>query len=119
MKPLKDTDSIKNHSEYIGFVDVSDRTQANPVRLTISDVVDVSGDKLDGQREAKLGTYALAFVEIPNRKLLLQGRKKKWVMRNIGKRKSDLVGKVIEIYGDASVKFGGVAVGGVKIVGQE
>lgn len=119
MKQLKDNDTIKVSSDYIGFLDVMDRTSENPVTLTIADVFDVSGEKIDGMREAKLGTYALSFNEIPNRKLLLQGRKKKFIMRNYGKRKSDLIGKTIKIYGDPNVMFAGKAVGGVKIVGQD
>lgn len=116
MKELKETDEIKNTSPYIGYVDLIGKGN---VKLTISNVEDASGDKVDGVREAKLGTYALSFKEIANRKLLLQGRKKKFLMRTFGKRKSDLVGQVVEIYADATVKFGGKAVGGIKFVGME
>lgn len=115
MKELKDNDEIRNTSEYIGFVDLIGKGN---VTLTISDVTDVSGDKVDGVREAKLGTYALSFKETPGRKLLIQGRKKKWLMRNVGKKKSELIGKQVTIFGDPSVKFGAEVVGGVKFVGQ-
>lgn len=118
MKALNDTDEIKNTTPYIGFVDVLDRTKEKPVKLTITDVEDATGVKIDGMREAKGGTYALSFKETP-RKLILQGRKKKFLMRTYGKKKSDLVGKVIEIYGDPNVTFAGKAVGGVKFVGME
>jgi hypothetical protein len=94
MKTLKDTEEIKNTSPYIGYVDLIGKGN---VKLTISDVEDASGDKVDGVREAKLGTYALSFKEIPNRKMLLQGRKKKYLMRTFGKRKSDLVGKEVNL----------------------
>jgi hypothetical protein len=116
MKSLNDTDVIKNTTPYIGFVDLMG---AGNVKLTITDVEDASGDKVDGVREAKAGTYALSFKEINGRKMLVQGRKKKHLLRTLGKKKSDWVGKVIEIYADASVKFGGKEVGGVKIVGQD
>lgn len=116
MKALKETDEIKNTTPYIGYVDLIGKGN---VTLTISDVEDVSGDKVDGIREAKLGTYALSFVEIKERKLILQGRKKKFLMRKFGKRKSDLVGQKVEIYADATVKFAGKAVGGIKFVGME
>lgn len=115
MKPLRDSDEIKNTTPYIGYVDLIGKGN---VKLTISDIEDVSGDKVDGVREAKLGTYALSFKEIPGRKLLIQGKKKKFLMRTYGKKKSDLVGKVVEIFGDPTVKFGTEVVGGVKFVGQ-
>jgi hypothetical protein len=119
MKTLSDTDLIKNVTPYIGFVDL---VGAGTVKLTITDVEDVSGDKVDGVREAKAGTYALSFKEAATvgRKMLVRGRKLKHLIRTFGsKRKSDWVGKVIEVYADADVKFGGVAVGGIKIVGQQ
>ena len=116
MKALADTDEIKNHSPFIGFIDLIGKGN---VTLTISDIEDVSGDKLDGQREAKLGTYALAFKEIPDRRMLIQGRKKKYLMRQFGKKKSGWIGQQVTIYGDPSVKFGGKEVGGIKIAGQE
>lgn len=116
MKTLSDNDEIKNHSPYIGFVDLIGKGN---VTLTITDIADVSGDKVDGQREAKLGTYALAFKEIADRRLLIQGRKKKYLMRQFGKKKSGWIGQTITIYGDPKVKFGGKEVGGIKIAGQE
>jgi len=115
MKTLSDSDTIKNTTPFIGYVDL---VGCGNVKLTISDVEDASGDKVDGVREAKAGTYALSFKEIKERKMLVQGRKKKHLMRTFGKKKSDWVGKVIEVYADPDVKFGGVAVGGLKIVGQ-
>ena len=115
-KELKDTDEIKNTTPFIGYVDLIGK---GDVTLTISNIEDVSGDKVDGVREAKLGTYALTFAEIPNRKMILQGRKKKWLMRTFGKRKSDIVGKKVTIYGDANVTFGKEKVGGIKFRGQE
>lgn len=118
MKKLADTDQIKNTSPYIGYVDMIGRGKDNPVKLTIVDVEDVSGDKLDGVREAKDGTYALVVKE-SDRKLLIQGRKKKFLMRKLGVKKADMVGKVVEIYADPSVTFGRDTVGGWKFVGQE
>ena len=115
-KELKDTDEIKNTTPYIGFVDLIGK---GDVILTISNIEDVSGDKVDGVREAKLGTYALTFSEIPNRKMILQGRKKKWLMRQFGKRKSDIVGKKVTLYGDPDVMFGKDRVGGIKFRGME
>lgn len=118
MKTLSETEEIKNTSPYIGFVDVIGRTPANPAKVTITDVEDVSGDKVDGVREAKAGTYSLV-LKGTDRKLLIQGRKKKFLMRQFGKKKSDWVGKVVEIYADANVKFGREKVGGWKFVGME
>ena len=116
MKALKDTDEIKNTSPYIGYVDLIGKGN---VTLTITDIEDASGDKVDGVREAKLGTYAISFKEIPNRKMILQGRKKKHLMREFGKQKSGWLGKQSTIYADPHVKFGGKEVGGIKIAGQE
>lgn len=116
MKALTDNDEIKNTSPYIGYVDLIGKGN---VTLTITDIADVSGDKVDGVREAKLGTYALSFKEISDRKMLIQGRKKKYLMRLFGKKKSGWIGQQITIYGDAKVKFGGKEVGGIKIAGQE
>jgi len=82
MKPLKDTDEIKNTSPFIGYVDMI--VKGN-VTLTIADVEDASGEKVDGVREAKLGTYAITFKEIPARRMVIQGRKKKFLMRQFGK----------------------------------
>lgn len=118
MKTLAESDEIKNTSPYIGFVDVIGRTATNPAKVTITDVEDVSGDKVDGVREAKVGTYSLV-LKGTDRKLLIQGRKKKFLMRQFGKKKSDWVGKTVEIYGDANVKFGREKVGGWKFVGME
>lgn len=118
LKPLKDTDEIKNTTPYIGFVDVIDRTKENPVKLTIADVEDATGVKIDGVRDAKSGTYALSFKGT-DRKLILQGRKKKHLIRQFGKKKSDWIGKEVQIYGDPNVTFGREKVGGVKFVGME
>jgi hypothetical protein len=115
MKTLADTDEIKNTTPFIGFVDLIGKGN---VKLTIVDVEDVSGDKVDGVREAKRGTYALV-LKGTDRKLLIQGRKKKFLMRTFGSKKSDWVGKVVEIYGDPAVKFGRETVGGWKFVGME
>lgn len=115
-KELKDTDEIKNTTPFIGYVDLIGKGE---VTLTISNIEDVSGDKVDGVREAKLGTYALSFAEIPNRKMILQGRKKKWLMCQFGKKKSEIVGKKVGLYADKTVKFGGKEVGGIKFVGME
>jgi hypothetical protein len=114
MKQLKDTDTIKRQTPYLGFVDLMD---AGNVKLTIADVEDVSGDKVDGVREAKAGTYALCFKET-QRKMLVQGRKLTFMLRTHGKKKSDWMGKIIEVYADPTVKFGRDTVGGLKIVGQ-
>jgi hypothetical protein len=116
MKKLNDTDEIKNTSDFIGFVDL---LGAGNVKVTIQDVFDVSGDKLDGMREAKLGTYAIVFKERPNRSMIIQGKKKKFLMIKFGKKKSDWIGKQIEIYADPNVKLKGETVGGLKIVGME
>ena len=116
MKELKDTDEIKNTSPNIGYVDLIGKGE---VTLTISNLIEVSGEKLDGQREAKDGTYALEFVEVPGRRLILQGRKKKWVMKNLGKKKAEIIGKKVAIFADKSVKFAGKEVGGIKFVGQD
>lgn len=116
MKQLKETDEIKNTSQYIGFVDLIGKGN---VKVTIQDVFDVSGDKLDGMREAKLGTYAITLKEVPDRALIIQGKKKKFLMIQFGKKKSEWIGKEIEIYADPSVKMAGERVGGVKIVGME
>lgn len=116
MKTLKDNDEIKNTTPYIGFVDL---IGAGNVKVTIADVVDVSGDKLDGMREAKLGTYAIKFKERPDRSLIIQGKKKKFLMVLFGKKKSDWIGKQIEIYADPNVMLRGEKVGGVKIVGMD
>lgn len=118
MKTLSDTDLIKNVTPYIGFVDL---VGAGNVKLTIADVEDVSGDKVDGVREAKAGTYALSFKEpaTAGRKMLVRGKKLKHLIRTFGsKRKSDWLGKVVEIYADPKVKFGTDTVGGIKFVGQ-
>jgi len=115
-KELKDTDEIKNTTPFIGYVDLIGK---GDVTLTISNIEDVAGDKLDGVREAKLGTYALSFAEIPNRKLILQGRKKKWIMRELGKRKSAIVGQKVTLFADPNVMFGKDKVGGIKFRGQE
>ena len=115
MKTLSDTDAIKSTTPFIGFVDLIGKGN---VKLTIEDVQDVSGDKVDGVREAKAGTYALV-LKGTERKLLIQGRKKKFLMRTFGTKKSDWVGKTVEIYGDAAVKFGRETVGGWKFVGME
>jgi len=116
MKQLKDNDEIKNTSPYIGYVDLIGKGN---VTLTIADVEDASGEKVDGVREAKLGTYAITFKEIKERKMVIQGRKKKFLMRQFGKMKSGWVGQSITIYSDPHVKFGGKEVGGIKIVGQD
>lgn len=116
MKPLKDTDEIKNTTPFIGYVDLIGKGE---VALTIADVEDVSGDKVDGVREAKPGTYALTFKEIAGRKMLVNGRKKKFLMREFGKKKSDWLNKTVTIYGDASVTFGAEKVGGLKFVGMK
>jgi len=116
MKPMKDTDEIKNTTPYIGYADLIGK---GAVKLTISDVEDASGEKVDGVREAKPGTYALTLKEIPGRKLLVQGRKKKFLIRLFqSKKKSDWLGKVVEVYGDPNVRFGSEKVGGVKFVGM-
>jgi hypothetical protein len=116
MKTLAPDEELKSNTPYIGFVDLIGKGN---VKLTISAVDDVSGEKVDGVRAAKPCTYALSFKEVPGRKLLIQGKKKKFLMRQYGKKASDLIGKVVEIYGDPHVKFGGVEVGGVKFVGME
>lgn len=118
MKTLSETDEIKNTTPFIGYVDLIGRTAEKPVKVTIADVEDVSGDKVDGVREAKAGTYALV-LKGTERKLLIQGRKKKFLMRQLGKKKSDWVGQTLEIYGDPNVKFGRDTVGGWKFVGME
>lgn len=118
MKALAETDEIKNTTPFIGFVDVIGRGADRPVKVTVADVEDVSGDKIDGVREAKAGTYALT-LKGTDRKLLIQGRKKKFLMRQFGKKKSDWVGRTLEIYADPNVKFGRETVGGWKFVGME
>ena len=115
MKILSDTDPIKSTTPFIGYVDLIGKGN---VKLTVEDVQDVSGDKVDGVREAKPGTYALV-LKGTDRKLHIQGRKKKFLMRTFGTKKSDWVGKTVEIYGDANVKFGRETVGGWKFVGME
>lgn len=116
MKTLKDTDEIKNTTPFIGYVDLIGKGN---VTLTIADVEDVSGDKVDGVREAKMGTYALTFKEIAGRKMLVAGRKKKFLMREFGKKKSDWMGKSVTIYGDPDVTFGAEKVGGIKFAGMK
>lgn len=118
MKKLAEHEEIKNVTPYIGYVDLIGRDKTNPVKLTIADIEDVGGDRVDGVREAKAGTYALVVKET-DRKLLINGKKKKHLMRLFGKKKSDIVGKVIEIYADPTVKFGSETVGGWKFVGQD
>jgi len=118
MKALAETEEIKNTTPYIGYTDLVGRDVSNPVAVTIEDVLDVSGDKVDGVREAKAGTYAVA-LKGTERKLLIQGKKKKFLIRTLGKKKSDWVGKTVKIYGDPNVKFGREIVGGWKFVGME
>lgn len=116
MKELSETDRIKNTGQYIGFIDL---VGLPPYKLTIADVVDVSGDKVDGVRPAKPGTYALKFKETGDRMLLIQGKRKKFIIHKFGAKKSELIGQSVEIYADPSVKFAGKAVGGLKFLGME
>jgi hypothetical protein len=115
MKQLNDTDEIKRSTPYIGYLDLMGKGN---VKVTIEDVFDIGGDKLDGGRKADPQTYAISFKGIPQRKLIVKGNKMKHLMRCFGKKKSGWVGKEIEIYGDPDESFGGVVTGGVKIVGQ-
>lgn len=116
MKSLTATDEIKSGTPYIGFVDLVGKGN---VKLTIAGVDDVSGEKIDGKREAKPYTYALTFKEIPGRKLIIQGRKKKFLIRHFNSKKAaDWVGQTVELYADPDVMFGREKVGGIKFVGM-
>ncbi len=115
MKTLSPTEEIKSSTPFIGYVDLIGKGN---VKVTISDVFDITGDKLDGGRKAEPGTYAISFQGIPDRKLIIKGGKLKFLMRNFGKKKSEWVGQTVEIYGDPDIYFGKDKTGGVVFVGQ-
>jgi hypothetical protein len=115
---MKTADEIKSSTPYIGFIDVMGRTPDNPVKVTIETVLDVSGEKIDGVRAAPPCTYALG-VKGTDRKLLIQGRKKSFLVRKFGTRKTaEWIGKEVEIYADPTTTMCGQVVGGWKFVGM-
>ena len=118
MKELQPNDTLKSASEYIGFVDLVDRGIDNPVTLTIERIADGTGEKPDGTRALKAGSYILAFKETP-KKLIVQGRKRSFLIRTFGAKASGIVGQKVKLYGDPTVKVAGEVVGGTKFVGQQ
>lgn len=100
---------LKADSEWLG---VEDLPQDRDIPVTILKVIMFKGATFAGGR--KMDGGALVF-DGKNKKLIINGNRRKTLVRMFGANTENWWGKRVALYVDPTVTFGGQQTGGIKI----